>query len=235
MVIAGACVPEPPITSQAAAVPLRAKRLQSPSRSARSVARRRIIRRILLSIVGGIVLWSLFLGWRIAAYAGRHDPAPAEVAIVLGAAVWGTEPSPVFAARIDHAVALYHRGCVRRIVFTGGVGAGRRDAEAEVARRRAVAAGVPQDRIAVETRSTITYENLREAKALLGGEAAPRVLIVSDPLHMRRAVTMARDVGLDAYPAPTPASRYRSWRTRARFLGREVFFYSLYLLQRPFA
>ena len=45
---------------------------------------------------------------------------------------------------------------------------------------------------------------------------------------------MARDLGLDAHPAPTPTSRYRSWRTRAGFLGREVFFYATYLLQRPF-
>ena len=86
----------------------------------------------------------------------------------------------------------------------------------------------------METRSTVTYENLRNARALLGTEPASRALIVSDPLHMRRAVTMARDLGLDAHPAPTPASRYRSWRSKARFLSREVFFYSLYLVDRVF-
>jgi uncharacterized SAM-binding protein YcdF (DUF218 family) len=197
--------------------------------------RRKTIRQLLWGVLCAVILWIAFLAWRIAAYAGRHDPASADVAIVLGAAVWDTAPSPVFAARIDHGVALYRRGLVRRIVFTGGVGAGHRHAEAEVARRYAIRAGVPEDRIAVETRSTITYENLREARALLSSQASPRVLIVSDPLHMRRAVTMARDLGLDAHPAPTPTSRYRSWRSRARFLGREVFFYATYLLQRPFA
>lgn len=201
----------------------------------RRPAARKIIRRILGCGLAAVILWPLFLAWRIASYAGRHDPAPAEVAVVLGAAVRGTEPSPVFAARIDHAVALYRAGRVRRIFFTGGVGAGDRHPEAEVARRYAIRAGVPDRHIAVETRSTITYENLREARAVLSDGAAPRVLIVSDPLHMRRAVTMARDLGLDAHPAPTPTSRYRSWRTRAGFLGREVFFYALYLLRRPFA
>lgn len=200
----------------------------------RRTTARKAIMRILWGGLLGLVLWSACLAWRIASYAGRHDAAPADVAIVLGAAVWGTEPSPVFAARIDHAVALYRGGRVRRLVFTGGVGAGNRDAEAEVARRRAIAAGVPEDRIAVETRSTITYENLREARALLPADPAPRVLIVSDPLHMRRAVTMARDLGMNAHPAPTPASRYRSWRSKAPFLGREVFFYSLYLFGRLF-
>jgi uncharacterized SAM-binding protein YcdF (DUF218 family) len=178
------------------------------------------------------VLWTVFLAWRIESYGRRHDGAPADVAIVLGAAIRGARPSPVFAARIDHGVTLFRRGRVQRIVFTGGVSKGNREAEAEVARRYAIEAGVPADRIAIETRSTITYENLVQAKALLPAGAAPRVLIVSDPLHMRRAVTMARDLGLDAHPAPTPSSRYRSWRTRAEFLGREVFYYSLYLAQR---
>lgn len=191
--------------------------------------------RILWGAAGAVILWIVVVAWQITGYARRHDPAPADVAIVLGAAVWGTEPSPVFAARIDHGIALYRRGRVQRILFTGGVGTGERDAEAEVARRYAIRAGVPEERIAVETRSTITYENLREARALLASTPAPRVLIVSDPLHMRRAVTMARDLGLDAHPAPTPTSRYRSWRSKAGFLGREVFFHSLYLLQRPFA
>lgn len=195
----------------------------------------RIVRRTLAAAACALVLWSAVLAWRIAAYGRRHDPAPADVAIVLGAAVRGREPSPVFAARIDHAVALYRRGRVERLVFTGGLGAGEQEAESEVARRYAVRAGVPEGRMAVETRSTITYENLREARALLPPDSAARVLIVSDPLHMRRAVTMARDLGLDAHPAPTPTSRYRSWRTRAGFLGREVFFYSLYLLDRHFS
>lgn len=200
----------------------------------RSTIARKTIKRILLGALAAVILWTVILAWRIAAYGGRHDPAPADVAIVLGAAVWGTEPSPVFAARIDHAVALYREGRVRRLVLTGGVGSGKGQSEAEVARRYAMRAGVSGAHIAMETRSTITYENLVEAKALLSAAEPPRVLIVSDPLHMRRAVTMARDLGLDAHPAPTPTSRYRSWRSRARFLSREVFFYSLYLFQRPF-
>lgn len=192
------------------------------------------LKRILWGSLCALLGWSAWLAWSITTYAHQHDPAPADAAIVLGAAVWGTRPSPVFAARIDHAVTLYQRGQVRRIIFTGGIGAGDQYAESEIARRYAVQAGVSSSQIDVETRSTITYTNLREAQAFVSSDPAARVLIVSDPLHMRRAVTMAQDLGLDAYPAPTPTSRYRSWRTKAGFLGREVFFYTLYLLQRPF-
>lgn len=186
--------------------------------------------------LSALVLWSAGLAWRIAAYGRQHDDAPADVAIVLGAAVRDTVPTPVFAARIDHAVELYRQGRVTRLVFTGGTGDGDRLAESEAARLHAVRAGVPDGRIAVETRSTITYENLVEARALLSAsERRARVLIVSDPLHMRRAITMARDLGLDAHPAPTPGTRYRTWRSKAPFLAREVWFHTLYLLHRPLA
>lgn len=195
---------------------------------------RKTLRRIAWVGSAAVVLWIAGMAWQIVAYAGRHDPAPADVAIVLGAAVQGAEPSPVFAARIDHAVNLYRRGRVRRIVFTGGLGAGDSLAESQAARRYAIRAGVPDRQIRVETRSRITYDNLREARAFISPGVGTRVLIVSDPLHMRRAVTMARDLGLDAHPAPTPTSRYRSLRTRAGFLSREVFFHSQYLVQRLF-
>jgi uncharacterized SAM-binding protein YcdF (DUF218 family) len=60
------------------------------------------------------------------------------------------------------------------------------------------------------------------------------VVIVSDLLHIKRSVLMARDLGMEADPAPTPTTRYRSWRTQIRFLARETFFYLLYLGVRPF-
>jgi uncharacterized SAM-binding protein YcdF (DUF218 family) len=59
-------------------------------------------------------------------------------------------------------------------------------------------------------------------------------LIVSDPLHMRRAMTMARDLGLDAYASPTPTSRYISPQSQIEFLWGEVRYYATYLVRRPF-
>jgi uncharacterized SAM-binding protein YcdF (DUF218 family) len=57
------------------------------------------------------------------------------------------------------------------------------------------------------------------------------VLIVSDPLHMRRAVTIARDLGLDAYPSPTPTTRYRTAWSNFWFWMRESYQYAVYLIE----
>ena len=50
-------------------------------------------------------------------------------------------------------------------------------------------------------------------------------LIVSDPLHMKRAMLLAKDAGIRAYSAPTPVTMCRSLRTKIPFLAREMFYY----------
>ncbi len=113
---------------------------------------------------------------RIYTYGNNVVDVEADAAMVLGAAVWGNEVSPVFRERINHAIDLYRRGKVHKIIF--------------------------------------------------------RVLIVSDPMHMKRAVAMARDIGLEAYPSPTPTTRYQGWRSQMGSLAHETYYYMGYLMRR---
>ena len=53
-------------------------------------------------------------------------------------------------------------------------------------------------------------------------------VLVSDPLHMKRAIAMATDLGLHALPAPTLSSRFSSWTTWGKFLWRETWLYIHY-------
>ena len=162
------------------------------------------------------------------------DNEPADAAIVLGAAVWNGQPSPVFEERIKHAIDLYQNKQVRFLIFTGGVGEDDQIAESLVAARYAIENGVAVQDTFCETTSRITLENLQGAKEILDQQGMRRVLIVSDPLHMRRSLVMARDLGMDAYPSPTPTTGYTGFRTQAGFLMREIRFYGTYLIERPF-
>jgi uncharacterized SAM-binding protein YcdF (DUF218 family) len=186
--------------------------------------------RILLVVLGLAIVWLLALAGRIVAFSRTSDPAPADAAIVLGAAVWGERPSPIFRERIRHAISLYRAGRVRALVFTGGKGQGKPLAEAEAARIYAIEHGVPAGAIFTETLSKTTYENLRQARPIVVNQGFRRVLLVSDPLHMQRAMAMAQGLGLPAYASPTPTTRYRSLRSRVKFLSREVIFYAGYLI-----
>jgi uncharacterized SAM-binding protein YcdF (DUF218 family) len=98
----------------------------------------------------------------------HHDAAtPADAIIVLGAAQYDGRPSPVLRARLDHAVALYHRGFAPRLVVTGGNRRGDRATEAGVGRQYALSRGVPDSAILLESEGRSTRESLRAAAVLL--------------------------------------------------------------------
>jgi len=186
--------------------------------------------RFLLTLLAGTFLWSALLGGRIYAYAQVSDPAPADAAVVLGAAVYRDQPSPVFRERINHAVELYRGGQVGYLIFTGGVGTRDSVAESEAARVYAIESGVPAERILIETVSTDTEGNLAETQKIMQAMGFDRILVVSDPFHMLRAMAIAADLGLNASASPTTTSRYESVRSQGIFLVREIYFYSAYLL-----
>jgi uncharacterized SAM-binding protein YcdF (DUF218 family) len=196
--------------------------------------RKRSVCRIIGILVGVLVLLFGYAGQQVRSYASISTEASADAAIVLGAAVWDGQPSPVFAERINHAINLYKHGRVRAIVFTGGKGFGDGETESEIAKRYALKKGVAEEHIHCETSSHITYGNLKGAREIMEQEEFQSALVVSDPYHMRRSMQMAEDLGLDAYASPTPTSRYETWRSKVRFLVRESRLYGIYLLRRRF-
>jgi uncharacterized SAM-binding protein YcdF (DUF218 family) len=132
--------------------------------------------------------------------------------------------------RIRHGIRLYQTKQVGKLVFTGGYGKGGSTAESLVARGYALQRGVPAHDILTETVSHTTRENLAEAGKVMHSHRLGSALIVSDPLHMKRAMQMSSGLGIEASPSPTPTSRYRSWRSKTGFLLREIYFYNFYLL-----
>ena len=136
--------------------------------------------------------------------------------------------------RINHGIDLYRKGMVRKLIFTGGQGNKREATESAAARQYAIQNGVPAEDILIEEKSHTTYENIVYAKEVADAHGVRKVLIVSDPLHMKRAVAMAVDAGLAAEPSPTPSTRYRGLRSRAGLLAYETYYYIGYLLSRPF-
>jgi uncharacterized SAM-binding protein YcdF (DUF218 family) len=172
----------------------------------------------------GIVIWLVAVAGWISWFGSRDGSRPSDCAIVLGAAAYGNKPSPVFAERINHAVELHRRGIVRYLLFTGGRVTAADKSESTVARSHALAAGVPADAILTEEVSRTTGQNLMEAQRVMGLHGLKSAVIVSDPLHLKRASSMAHDLGIEAVTSPTPTSRYRSFGAKAGFLMREVFY-----------
>ena len=181
--------------------------------------------RVLKILIVVIVVAIAFTAGRIYWYGGTSSDTQADAAVVLGAAVWSRGVSPVFRERINHAIDLYRRERVRKIIFTGGQGNPNEPTEAAAARAYALSNGISQDDILIEQKSHTTYENLVYAKQLADTHGLKKVLIVSDPMHMKRAIAMAHDLGLDAHPSPTLTTRYTGFRSQVAELARETFYY----------
>jgi uncharacterized SAM-binding protein YcdF (DUF218 family) len=185
---------------------------------------------ILIAPPAALLLFALYLAADVYLYSLRDEQRPAGAAIVLGAAVYGDRPSPVLRERINHALMLYEQGYVDTLIFTGGQGQANEPTEAEVGRRYALARGIPPSAILTEGASTNTRENLMYAREVAEENGIDSFLIVSTPYHMRRAMALAYDLGMEAYSSPTRSTRWISWRTQSRAYLREVGGYGFYLL-----
>ncbi len=132
----------------------------------------------------------------------------ADAIVVLGnrpAITASGEVAPETARRVRRGVELYREGLAPRFVVTGG-----RDpngaVEADVMARYAEEQGVPAEAIVRERRSQDTAENAGYSVAALcrgRPDCHPRVIVVSSPYHLRRAVLLFRCAGARSQHAAT--------------------------------
>lgn len=167
-----------------------------------------------------VLVQAAWCAWLVQHYAGQTANR-ADAAVVLGAAAWGKNPSPVFRERIRHGITLYRSGRAGKLIFTGGTPKAGFMTEAEVGRRYALAQGIPAHDILYENTSRDTLQNLLNTRDLLRRNGLDSVIIVSDPHHLARAAAMADYAGLNYQTEATPTSRYHG-RNGLKFMAGEV-------------
>ena len=198
------------------------------------IGKKKTFRLISLFLVLSILFYLIFTAISIVSYGKTDGKANSDVAIVLGAGTSNGEVSPVYRERINHGIWLYENDYVDYLILTGGIGEGNNASDAYIAKRYALSKPVPEQAIFIEEKPTITEENLENAKAIMDVNSFDAAIIVSDPLHMKRAMLMAGDYGIDACSSPTPTTMYKSFKTKIPFLAREEFFYIGYSIVRVF-
>ncbi len=136
----------------------------------------------------------------IVASAARQPEPDADYIVVLGAAVYGTEPSITLQHRIEGAARYLEENPRTKVVASGGQGEGEKISEAACIRRCLIEQGIAPERILSEDRSTSTKENLAFSKTVIeaDGGSVERVVIVSSGYHLYRAVKTAQTLGIRA-------------------------------------
>jgi uncharacterized SAM-binding protein YcdF (DUF218 family) len=165
-------------------------------------------------------------------YTGTTDDRrPSDVVVVLGASQYNGRPSAVFAARLDHALALYQAGVAPRVVTVGGRLPGDRFTEAQAGAHYLSDRGIPGEDLVVVGEGSDTLASLTAVAGVMDLHDWKRTVLVTDPWHTLRARAMARDLGLDAVTSPVTAGpSVRGVGTKVRYVAREAFAYRFYQL-----
>jgi uncharacterized SAM-binding protein YcdF (DUF218 family)/glycosyltransferase involved in cell wall biosynthesis len=110
--------------------------------------------------------------------------------------------------RLKQAIDLFRAGYAPYLVLSSGFVYSFH--EAQVMRTLAIDQGIPASAIALEERATNTYENVRFVDDILRDHHWRRILLVSSPYHMRRALLVWRKQApvVEVIPAAVPQSQF---------------------------
>lgn len=148
---------------------------------------------LVLVVGAGPYLWIRF------ATMGRihtvADAPAAPVAIVLGAGLNADgSPKPYLRVRLEDTLRLYRDDKVRAILVSGDHGQVTYD-EVAAMTNWLVGHGVPARKVVADHAGFDTYDSCVRAYKIFGVRAA---LVVTQEFHVRRAVFLCREAGIDA-------------------------------------
>jgi len=178
-------------------------------------ARRRIARSLGVGLVAYLLLFYTPFVWLFAEPLRVVDqPEPADAIVVFAGGVGESgKAGGGYQERVKQAVDLYRAGYASSVIFSSGYTFAFR--ETEVMWELAVAHGVPASAIILETKAANTYENVAFVREILTRQESQRILLVSSPYHMRRALLTWRKVAPDitVISTPVPANQFyeRNW------------------------
>lgn len=183
-------------------------------------------------------------------------PAGTQKADIIAVLGGGAYPNGVLGSssneRLIKAMLLYKEGVAGRVLFSGGsivkssaklahtvfgLGAGEAGVvESAIMMDIAVKVGIPAKDCVLDRSSLNTYENLRNIAAYMAKEDMKKVAIVTSPTHMKRAVLVAKKLGLDytAVPVEDSSEYKRSPVGRINLMREALWEYSALVLYRVY-
>jgi uncharacterized SAM-binding protein YcdF (DUF218 family) len=184
----------------------------------------RLIWKISILTVVAVLAWPSWLAYQIWHQSRQDELHSADAIVVLGAAQYDGNPSPVFKARLDQAAYLFNEDLSRTVIVTGGKREGDRFTEAEAGEQYLGIKGVPPENVLGETEGTTTLESMRAVAEMAEENGITSVLLVSDPMHSERIKRMADDLGFEeTYTSPASYVQLnRSRLTKIEELVHEV-------------
>lgn len=174
----------------------------------------KLIMRVMSLLLTLIILYFAVTFVQIYQRGHEHSTNSAQAILVFGTTENNGAPSPELAARLDQALNLYHAGRAPWLVVTGGNRPGDVYTEAGVSATYLEHHGVASSKILIGG-GTDTWQNVTSVIKTLRAHHVKTVITVTDPFHEYRAMAIASDQGLTAFPSPvtnSPTSKHSLWR-----------------------
>ena len=167
-------------------------------------------RRIVVTLCGltaasAAALWLRTEAAAIERQSNLDEARQADIIIVLGAAEYRGRPSPVFEARLNHALVLYLRKLAPKVLTTGGAGRDPSFTEGDVGREYLSRHGVPAEAILVEPNGESTVRSTSAAAEIMRKNGLKSCIVVSDGYHIYRVKKMLTAQGIEVYGSPRPS------------------------------
>ena len=124
--------------------------------------------------------------------------------IILGAGIWGDNPSPMLEDRLLEGISLYQKNVSDKILMSGDHGKKEYD-EVNIMKNYAIEKGIPSENIFMDHAGFSTYESIYRAKDIF---EAKKVIIITQKYHLYRALHIANQLEIEAYGVGADPRKY---------------------------
>ena len=149
--------------------------------------------------------------------------------MVLGAAQLDGRPGDALEARLIEAKRIFDLGLAPSIITVGAGAPGDRTTEAASGKAWLRSNGVPAKKVTAVEEGRDTLVSTKAYATLMKKRMVSDVIIVTDPFHCQRAMTMANDQGVVSTCSPVQTGPNIISQSGYKYLLREAGAYLVYI------
>ena len=153
----------------------------------------------------------------------------ADVIVFLGTAQLNGKPGEALEARLKEAKRIFDLGYAPTIITVGAGAPGDRTTEAASGKLWLRNHGIPAKKITAIEEGRDTLVSTKAYVALMKKRYVSDVIIVTDPFHCKRAMTMANDQGIVSTCSPVQTGPNTISNSGYKYLLREAGAYLVYI------
>lgn len=189
----------------------------------------KLIRKIISAIVLIAIVVPLFTLGKTWYTAHNLTVKKSDVIVVLGAAQFNGRPSAALRARLIEAERIYSLGYAPLIITVGGGAPGDRTTEAASSKAWLLSHGIRAEAVIAIPKGRDTLVSTQGYIAEMKNKGLHTVIIVTDPYHCLRAMTMATDLGAKSTCSPVRTGANSLLHFNVHYLVRETGAYLAYV------